>query len=251
MARNPSISLSSFDRYCIVGKTRSGKTFATVLLVALLLPWRYPPPEAQRRRPWQVWWVDTKGDPKDLRRLKEWGFRDAATAPRDWPRLIFRVRPVDEADELSVAKQVQRLCFRATRRGRVLVVLDEYVSCVMNDRSSGPGIKEVAQRGGGLKVGLIGGTQEPKGVPRPLKTMATHTFLFNVTYNYDIEWCNEMCPQYGDGPPDKHGFWYRWLDGPKDVSRWMYFSDITEFVACFPNQLIIPTTPADEGVKTA
>jgi len=216
------------DRYAFVGKTRSGKTFATTLLAATLLPWQGV--QTTKRKPWQIWWVDTKGGVEDLKRLAEWGFVSAAKAPKNWPRVLYKVRPISTTDELDVARQVQKICWLATKRGNVLVVIDEYISCVMSSRSTGAGLKNLYQRGGGLNVGTIGGTQEPVGVPRQLVSQATHAFLFNVTYTYDMEWCNELCPQYGDGPPDKHGFWYRWLDGPKRESKWTYYSDITELV---------------------
>lgn len=226
MAASP-ILLTSSDRFCLIGKTRSGKTFATVLLATLLLPWQWPP---RGKKPWQIWWIDTKGSTGDLKRLREWGFVPVARAPENWPRVLFKVRSLDQNDELSVAKQVQQLCWRATARGNVLIIIDEYVSCVMSQRSTGPGLKDVYQRGGGLHVGSIGGTQEPVGIPRQLASQATHTLLFNVTFTRDVEWCNDLCPMYGDGPPDRHGFFYRWLDGPKELSYWRYYSDINEFL---------------------
>lgn len=225
------IVLSSSDRFALVGKTGSGKTFASTLLATMLLPWPgYPRPRGQSKNPWQIWFVDTKGDAKDARRLGEWGFRTVTRVPDDWPRVIYKIRPLDKSDELSVAKQVQQLCWTATQRGNVLVVIDEYTSCVLSSRSVGAGLKNIYARGRGLHVGSIGCTQEPVSIPRQLASQATHLFLFNVTYTYDIDWCNTLCPRYGDGPPDVHGFWYRWLDGPKNVSTWKYYGDITELV---------------------
>lgn len=224
------VDLSLSDRFALVGKTRSGKTVSSLILVTMLLPFVFP---SKDHVPWQIWWMDTKGDKKDYRRLVKWGFRDASKAQPGWPRLVFRVRPRDPDDELSVARQVQALAWRAARRGKVIFVVDEYVSCVLSSRTMGAGLKNLAQRGGGLGVGLFGGTQEPTGVPRQLLSQATHEFLFNVTFNYDVEWCQSQCPIYGDGPPDKHGFFYRWLDGDKQASRWVYFSDIMQFKSRF------------------
>ena len=225
------VSRSLSDRYALVGKTRSGKTVSTLILVTMLLPFVYP---SKDRVPWQIWWIDTKGDKRDYRRLSKWGFRNASSARADWPRLIFRVRPAaNDDDELSVARQVQALAWRASRRGKVIFVVDEYVSCVISSRTMGAGLKNIAQRGGGLGVGLFGCTQEPTGVPRQLLSQATHEFLFNQTFRRDIKWCQEECEIYGDGPPDKHGFFYRWLDGDKQASKWVYFPDITAFRARF------------------
>lgn len=232
------VQFTSSDRFALIGKTRSGKTFATTLLATRLLPWEWP--RRMKKKPWQIWWLDTKGDPRDIKRLKEWGFLSATEAPEGWPRIMFHVRPLDHNDELSVAKQVQQICWRASRRTNVILVVDEYVSCVMSARSTGAGLKNVYQRGGGLHVGTIGGTQEPVGIPRQLASQATHLLLFNVTYTYDQEWCNQLCPLYGDGPPDQHGFWYRWLDGPKSSSKWTYYSDIAELVASAKPKETIP-----------
>jgi ABC-type multidrug transport system ATPase subunit len=56
------IPLAPNDRYACIGKTGSGKTsFATVLATTLI-----PVDEGE----WQAWWIDTKGDPKDIKRLK-------------------------------------------------------------------------------------------------------------------------------------------------------------------------------------
>jgi len=222
------IRLATSDRFAIVGKTRAGKTVATVILASILLPWEWPPPKV--KTPWQIWWIDTKHDPKDRARLRRWGYADPSKVPEKWPRLVFTIRPL-EGDELSVARQVQAIAFRAMERTHVILVIDEYVSCVMSRVSMGAGLKDVAQRGGGKRIGLIGETQEPTGVPRQLLSQATHEFLFNQTFRRDVEWCQEECPIYGDGPPDKRGFYYRWLDGDKDQSVWMYFRDITEFRA--------------------
>lgn len=226
----PKVTFTTSDRLALVGKTRSGKTVATIVLVTMMLPFVYPPVS---KLPFEIWWIDTKGDKKDYRRLLKWGFREVSRAPKGWPRKLFVVRSTNPSDELSVAKQVQAIAWRASKRGNVILVIDEYVSCVMSSRSMGAGLKNVSQRGGGLHVGLIGGTQEPVGVPRQLLSQATHEFLFNVTFRRDVEWCNEECSIYGDGPPDKHGFYYRWLDGDKFISTWMYFPDILAFKARF------------------
>lgn len=224
------VSLSLSDRYAFVGKTRSGKTVSTLILVTMLLPFVYPSADTV---PWQIWVMDTKGDKRDDKRLKKWGFKDAGKAPKDWPRIIFKIRSTDPEDELSVARQVQALAWRASRRGKVIFVVDEYVSCVLSSRSMGGGLLNISQRGGGLGIGLFGCTQEPTGVPRQLLSQATHEFLFNQTFRRDIEWCQKECDIFGDGPPDKHGFFYRWLDGEKNVSVWLYFKDIMEFKARF------------------
>lgn len=225
------IVIQPWDRYAFVAKTRAGKTFATIILLSLLLPWEWPP---RGRVPWQVWWIDTKGDRKDAAMLAKWGYQPPSKVDaKIYPRLIFKVRSTDPSDELSVAKQVQAIAWRASRRGHVLLIIDEYVSCVLSQRSMGAGLKNVAQRGGGLRVGLIGGTQEPVGIPRQLISQATHAFLSHVTYMRDVEWCQGLCPIYPDnGPPDQHGFYYRWLDGPPGsyASEWHYYRDIFAFI---------------------
>lgn len=225
------IVVQPWDRYAFIAKTRAGKSFATIILLSILLPWKWPTKE---RLPWQVWWIETKCVNADIRRLRKWGFRRPSEVDENrWPRLLFVVKPIDTHDELSVAHQVQAIAWKAARRGNVIVVIDEYVSCVMSARAMGAGLKNLAQRGGGLHVGLIGGTQEPVGIPRQLVSQATHAFLGHVTYTHDVAWCQELCPIYPDtGPPHRHGFYYRWLDGPpgSKASQWMYYRDIFAFV---------------------
>lgn len=247
------IKVSTADRYALVGKTRSGKTFLTIALVCLvLLPWKYPEtsPRTGKKasKPWQIWWVDTKGDPRDIRRLQQWGFWSASKAPKDWPRLLFQIRSLDRGDELSQARQVQALAWKAADRGNIILVIDEYVSVCMSTRTVGAGLKHVFQRGGGLRCGLVGGTQEPVGIPRQLVSQATHEFLLRVSFNYDVDWCNELCPQYGDGPPDPHGFWYRWIDGPLGSSHWEYYRDISDWIGRVIN---IPATTKHKEIVAA
>ncbi len=218
-----------------------------------MLPWD---PDS-RNWDWQIWWIDTKADPKDLRRLGAWGFRTPDKVPPDYHRLLFKVRSLDDADELSVAKQVQALCWAAFKRAgtqrrngkkrayaNIIIVIDEYVSVIVSKRSAGAGLLEVFQRGGGKHVGLMGGTQEPVDIPRQLVSQATMIFLFMLTHPPDIEWASKICPRYAvQGPeglepniPDAHGFWFKWVDGPPEFRRWLYFKSISHFRAIIINR---------------
>lgn len=244
----PQIVLKPNDRWCIIAKTRAGKTFLTLVMLSIVLPFEWP-----NRTLWQVWWIDTKGEQKDLARLSKWGFLDAQKAPKNYPRVLFKVRSIDPTDEQSVAKQVQAICWSAFKRkprGRkneypnVLIVIDEYVSVIMSSRNAGPGLVEVFQRGGGKHVGLMGETQAPVGIPRELASQATFIILGRLTHKNDLEWAADLCPQYVvRGPdgleaniPDPYGFWFKWVDGPPSLSRWKYFPDIAAFRELFDLQ---------------
>lgn len=210
------------ERFALIGKTRSGKTSLAMTLsgtFALSL-WTTD---------WQVWMLDTKGDPDDLTGWREWGFRNIASDNDQATSLLknalyFRIDTKDaQGNDISVVDQCQVIINAAYERGNVILVIDEYVSVVASRQEPGKPLKDVFQRGGGRKVGLIGLTQEPVFVPRQLLSQATHIFLFTLTYDYDIEWAKKICKSYV--PPatrgDVHGFWYKWVDGPSN--RWQYY----------------------------
>src|SRR3954453_9828241 len=101
------VLLSPSDRYAIVGKTGCGKTTFTTYLAATIVPVQL------RNADWQVWWFDTKGDPKDVARLRANGYveGDPATGKpkqqrRVWKNerppslLYFRIR--DRGEGLSI-----------------------------------------------------------------------------------------------------------------------------------------------------
>lgn len=210
------------DRYAIIGKTRSGKTaFAMVLAGTFALS--LPPP-------WEVWWIDTKGDPNDIRKLRRWGFRNAINhkdqATGGLPNAFyFLIAPIAGQGEDSVANQAQEIIGSAYKRRHVLIVIDEYKQVVVSDRTPGVNLKNVFERGGGLNVGVIGLTQEPVFIPRGLLSQSTHMGLFNLTYARDIQYVRQFNHAYK--PPnqlgDPYGFWWAWVDGPSGV--WSYYAN--------------------------
>lgn len=203
------------DRYAFVGKTRSGKTQLAIVLAgtfALSLP-----------RPWEVWWLDTKNDPKDLQRLREWGARNAASIEDQQTTTIpqFKYFYIEEGGDAerhdpATVEQVQEICRMAYRRKHVLVCIDEYTQAVPSDRNPGSALRDIFARGGGRDVGIIGLTQEPVYVPRQLLSQATHQFLFSVSYEYDKKYLKNIYKDYRNPQEemnDTWGFWYRWVDG--------------------------------------
>lgn len=208
-------------RYALVGKTRSGKSRFAMVLAGLFAQHLY--------YPWQIWWVDTKGDLDDLMTLRQFGFRNGASN-RDMNTvgaipgaLYFHIEPTTYDDQQSVIDQAQKIFAAAMTRNKlertpfnnVLVIVDEYVQVVPSARNPGPALKDIFQRGGGLKTGIVGLTQEPVYVPRQLISQATHVFLFNLTLDYDIDRIKKMFPWYE--PPlyrgDEWGFWHIYVDG--------------------------------------
>lgn len=204
------------QRYALVGKTRSGKTRFAMVLAGMFAQYLY--------YPWQIWWIDTKGDLADLVALRQFGFRNGASN-RDMNSvgarpgaLYFHIEPASYDDAQSVITQAQIIFAASMQRARsermdynnVLVIVDEYVAVVPSTRSPGAALKDIFQRGGGMKTGIIGCTQEPVYVPRQLISQATHVFLFNLTLDYDLERIRKMFPWYI--PPlqrgDEFGFWH-------------------------------------------
>lgn len=209
--------LAPNDRYALVGKTGSGKTLLSVALAgtwARVLLGTVVDPQ------WEVWWIDTKNDPDDLKRLREWGFRNAVSEQDRRTSLItnavyWYVESNDERYDPPTVAQVQEICQMAYERRNTIVVVDEYVQAVPSQRQAGAALLNIFQRGRGRKVGIIGLTQEPTFVPRQLISQATHTILLNLSYNYDIEYAKKIDTGYT--PPikkgDRYGFYWRWNDG--------------------------------------
>ena len=217
----PAIQLKPNERYAFVGKTRSGKTALAMVLAGTFA--------RTLSHPWQVWWFDTKNDPKDLAALRKWGFRNAAS-PRDrnpeagglTNALYFIIKEVSGGP--TTVEQVQALCADAYSRGHVILVIDEYVQAVPSIKNAGQALLNVFQRGGGKNVGLIGLTQEPVYVPRQLISQATHLCLLSLTYENDIKYVRNLCPVYQ--PPikvgDPYGFYWSWVDGS---GEWDYYQN--------------------------
>lgn len=207
------------DRYALLGKTGSGKTALGMVLAgtfARALPW-----------PWEVWWVDTKNDPKDLAALRKWGFRNAAseqdrgTYGAQPNALYFRIASTDgHGKDLSTVDQAQTLFAEAYKRRKVLVVVDEYTQVVPSSRSAGKPLLDIFTRGRGVDVGLIGHTQEPVYVPRQLISQASHQIFLTLTHAYDVKYVKGLEPVYE--PParlgDKYGFFWKHVDGTGEVT---------------------------------
>jgi DNA helicase HerA-like ATPase len=213
------VILSPADRFTLIGKTGSGKTTFTAVLVLTILP------DELIAQQWRAWVIDTKGDPKDIARLRRLGYveGDPATGlpkqrrsfwqgdDREPGRLYFRLRP---RPDLGIIEQAQHLFRLAMTRRRVLLVLDEYTQVIIGPRTAGRDLDDVETRGRGLGVGLVGNTQEPKYIPRKLISQASHLFVFDLSYPADIDYMREFIPDY-DRPPrhERHAFYSLWLDG--------------------------------------
>ncbi len=216
-------NLSPNERYGFVGKTRSGKTQMAIVLAAQFA--------MTLHSPWEVWWIDTKNDPKDIRQLRKWGFCNGANE-KDRHRpgamrnaLYFKI---DETNGFSVVLQAQAKIQEAYDRTHIILVIDEYTQVVPSDRSPGFGLKNVFARGGGKNVGLIGLTQEPVYIPRMLLSQASHLALFTVTYQADIKYLRNLCKNYV--PPadqgDPYGFYWSHTDGS---GKWAYYTSQKEW----------------------
>lgn len=208
--------LSPQDRYALVGKTGSGKTQLAIVLAGTFARSLSPP--------WEVWWIDTKNVDEDIKTLRSWGFRNAASAEDQATSRItaakyFYVTAGDERFNPATVEQVQAILKAAYDRRNVVVVVDEYTQAVPGQRNPGAALRDVFARGRGRGVGVIGCTQEPVYVPRQLISQASHTVMLNVSYAYDIKYLKGIDPVYI--PPIKHGdrygFYWRWNDGGGDM----------------------------------
>jgi len=214
-------NLAPNERYAIVGKTRSGKTRLAMVIAGTF---------AQAlKAPWEVWWIDTKNDPNDLKALRAWGFRNAVSAEDKkgtggLPNAYYFKVVEQEGVQDSVIDQVQQIIDDAYKRHNVLLVIDEYAHVTPTTVNAGRALLNVFQRGGGVNVGIIGLTQEPVYVPRQLLSQATHLVLFSVTFQADIDYLRKMYKAYV--PPLEagypHGFYWRWIDG---AGAWDFYPD--------------------------
>jgi hypothetical protein len=224
------IEYNLYQRYALVGKTRSGKTRFGITLAGMFAQYLY--------YPYQIWWIDTKGSLEDLGTLRQFGFRNGASSQDMKSQgaipgaLYFHIEPTDYTDDQSVVRQAQLIFAASMRRAQtermdynnVLLVVDEYTSVVPSTRSPGSALKDVFARGGGMKCGIIGLTQEPSFVPRQLISQATHLFLFSLSLDYDIDRIKKMIPTYV--PPiergDPYGFWHIYLDDTTQQTEYFH-----------------------------
>lgn len=204
------VDISPNQRYALVGKTRSGKTTFGMALACLLIPYYQKDADG-----WEAWWIDTKGDPRDLASLSEWGFSEK---PKKTTRRLFTVRndPRGAKNRKLAWEKAQDIFEDAYDQQGVLVIVDEYVQVVKNSIFAGDSLLDIFQRGGGKQVGLIGMTQEPVYVPRQLISQASHQFLFNVSFPNDIRYLKRMFTEYAPpltmGLEHSHGFYHVAVD---------------------------------------
>lgn len=214
----PIATLKPNDRFAFIGKTRSGKTALAMVLAATFaraLPVR-----------WEVWWIDTKNDPKDLKALRQWGFRNVASEQDQQTSLLTNAKYFivhshnKDGEKTSTVEQVQAICEQAYDRKYVILVIDEYTQAVPSARSAGEALQNVFTRGGGRNVGIIGLTQEPVYVPRQLLSQATHQIMLSVTHGYDVEYLQKMEKAYQvpSKMGDPYGFWWKWTDGGAEIT---------------------------------
>lgn len=205
LTRTPDIVFN--QRFGLVGKTRSGKSTHSVILADILVPYK----EKTKASDPQIWWADTKHDPRDLERLEKWGYSDDPKS-----KCSHRIFHIYRDEENKQWQNAQKLFSRAFKTCGILIVVDEYRQCVPNTVNAGDDLLDVFTRGGGLGVGIIGGTQEPVYIPRQLLSQSTHQFFFDLSYPNDIRRIREFYEEYERplkrGESDKHGFYHVAVD---------------------------------------
>ena len=237
------IPLLPNQRFAIVGKTGSGKTTFATLLASILVPDHDPD--------WEIWWIDTKGDPTDIARLRRFGFisreQQGRSAGEQYQgqrinRVYWRL---NETENDPVQDQAQRIIHLAIEQKKVLVVIDEYTQVVSNTKTPGKWLGDAFRTGRGLNVGIIGCTQEPVYVPRQLLSQASHIFLFDLFYDYDIQVAQKMFPEYVR-PKDIHGFFTAYVDGR---APWRYYVDARQWAATIKEPAARITSQASNNIQ--
>lgn len=214
--------MAPWERYALVMKTGAGKTTTGTVLACRLIP-----PTKAEAHGWEAWWIDSKGDPKDIARLFKWGFRY-----NEGPRRLFSVRYSGKGP--TIHEQVEHICANALKRHGVLIIVDEYVHVVRNQTIAGVELLNVFQRGRGLDVGILGFTQEPVFIPRQLISQASHILLGDLSYPKDQERAREYIPDY-DRPPNKYGFWHGAIDYD---GNWVYWPNVQVWLKAFRTETL-------------
>jgi hypothetical protein len=205
------MQISPNDRYAVIGKSGCGKTHFCAILADSLVP--------LGDKLWQVWWIDSKLDPKDEKMLKRWGF-----TPYESRNGTNRKHIKLERTKGKIPDQAQYWADQAIQRGNVLIVFDEYSHVTYNKVSAGVAIEDIHKRGRGLNVGCIGQTQEPVNIPRLLASQANHIIAFRLTFNNDIKWMREIDNEYS--PPPLKAF--RWCPVDGD-GIWRYYGHVKQW----------------------
>jgi hypothetical protein len=227
-SRTPDIAFN--QRFAGVGKTRSGKTTAAVILASILVPY------TSKKKPseLEVWWTDTKHDPRDLDMLYRWGFRDDPKTKSNYR--LFHIEREGKKRQWEVA---QELFAKAYNNCGILVVVDEYRQVVPNTITAGDDLLDIFTRGGGLGIGMIGLTQEPVYVPRQLLSQASHQMFFDLSYPNDIKRVREFYDTYKRPLTggDKHGFFHVAVDYDgygvyyKHIKEWVESNELLQRIA--------------------
>lgn len=223
------------DRYAVIGKTGSGKTHFSMVLATLLVA----VVNETAVTPWSVWWVDSKGDPTDIHRLRSWGYQRVkwlTGLDPDGPELYRYFKLETRDGEENVAPQVAEIARAAYERSKdptnprpTLLVVDEWTQAVFSRQTMGRRLLDIEQRGRGNRCGLLGQTQEPVFIPRQLISQATHQFIFSLSHVPDVEYIKNFCPAYRSPNEMGHdfGFWYKHVDGN---GKWQLFAHEADFV---------------------
>jgi hypothetical protein len=219
------MNLSPYERVTFLGKTRSGKTFASRFMLRLAVP-------KVKRDGGRVYIVATK-------RVYPPDFRKEHFAPFSFS-FHSNIRAATRAKTDVVVWQPNReellngkIYFDAFyqwilersegRRGKpALVLTDEAVNVTEGAANGGPvHFRLLYGQGGGMRVGAWSGQQDASFIQRQMLSQAEHYFVFPLRMATDRKKIGDIADvKIPATYPDKRGFYYI---GPEGT---VYFRDI-------------------------
>lgn len=204
--------IHSSDRVLVVGKTGSGKTYMSRILLADID---------------HLTIIDTKNslrswasDPTAIRRVQEViGIRPSANRTRHVPPAL--------TDSRKLLKWYDDILVSAYYEGDQIIYIDELFAVVPPKTPAPAGLTALYTRGREMGTGVWACTQRPTWIPLFALSESDHFFCFRLQLDEDRR---RMSAFMGNEvlkiPPDPYGFWYYHTAGTMEKA--VYYHDIDQ-----------------------